>query len=105
MVLHKKIFSTVIILAILFLLLAYIEVILRIRGELPEGRQIEDNPTMRQSDPVIGWKNTPGNYLWSLKESAGNIIKTTIWEDGARATQAKRTTRPHSRGGVSWSIG
>lgn len=49
-----------------------------------------DFPTVTEPDPVLGWRNKPGEYFVPAELTKSNDIKITIWPEGIRATQTKK---------------
>lgn len=63
------------------------ELILRVTGHQPWEYQRKSNePVMFDPDPVLGWKNKPGQYFYSAYRSEGEPITVTILPAGNRST-------------------
>lgn len=68
------------------------EIILRLAGRGSwKTVQLPDEPTMHEFDSVLGWKNKPGEYNYTIDRKK---MKATFWYGGLRATQARREERP-----------
>lgn len=49
--------------------------------------ELNDRPfvAMREADPVLGWRNTPGHYTSPAYVAGGEGSRVWIWDDGSRA--------------------
>ena len=66
------------------------EALLRWRGIRPwePGRVHPNEPTIHQPDPVLGWRNLPGTYVYPGYSPDAPEIRMTFLDDGSRACGA-----------------
>jgi len=74
------------------------EIFLRSQGMRPGSDLFPREPVMMEPDPVLGWRNRPGRYVYPGYSSDVESIAVTIWPDGRRATRA------HAEGGARDSV-
>ena len=75
------------------LLLASLEIYLRLKGKKPFTLMpTDEDSVIVEPDPVRGWRNRPGVYTrWPARWAGDEWIKVTVWPAGNRATaQAPR---------------
>ena len=74
--------------ASLLLSLSLAEVCVRVLGlgPWPRARLPRDEPILHVPDPVLGWRNKPGTYVYPGYTPASPEIHMTIAADGSRAT-------------------
>jgi hypothetical protein len=72
--------------------LVAIEAFLRLGAGIQpwQNRPIAGEPVIHESDSVLGWRNKPGEYLFSRTDSSGNFVKMSFESDGSRATGISR---------------
>jgi hypothetical protein len=51
---------------------------------------IPGEPVIHQSDPVMGWRNKPGECVFSLAGRSSSLVKMSFGSDGSRATCISR---------------
>lgn len=94
----KRVFANLaLVIASVLIALILSEVILRVLGHQPKQWQQRDlsEPVMNMPDPILGWRSKPGDYTIPAYQEGLPDIKTTIWENGARATAPERVPRTH----------
>lgn len=66
------------------------EAFLRSQGVQPGRDVFPREPVMMEPDPVLGWRNRPGHYVYPGYSADVESIAVTIWPDGSRATRASQ---------------
>ncbi|MBN1364367.1 MAG: hypothetical protein JW976_06135 [Syntrophaceae bacterium] len=46
----------------------------------------KNEPVMHEFDPVLGWKNKPGHYIYPAYDGVGPDVRVIFLKDGSRAT-------------------
>ena len=74
---------------ILLFTLSLCEILIRLMGYRPWEYALEDanEPTMNQSDPVLGWRTKEGIFSFPTFTKESKPIKMTFWKEGKRATR------------------
>lgn len=54
---------------------------------------VAGEPVIHEPDAVLGWRNRPGNYVFSLTSDSGNLVKMSFVTDGSRVTDVSRQAR------------
>lgn len=84
----KTIFSITTFFISIILLFISSELLLRLTGYQPWRYDVRVNePIIFEPDPVLGWKNKPGNYIYPAYSHGEEDIKLTHLADGSRVTE------------------
>ena len=78
------------------LLLASMEIFLRIMGHKPfEYREYTSEPTIHEYDPITGWRNKPGRYVVPPDTPSGTELLMTFLPHGRRRSLPDKIVTDH----------
>lgn len=76
------------------LALTVVEIGARQAGYEPwPGRVRTTRAVLHEPDPVLGWRNKAGSFVWPERVPGTGDIRMTFWEGGLRATAPRRVAR------------
>ena len=89
----KSINNYIISIVSILIVLSLIEIILRIKGDLPRDNNFKINknnePVVYQEDSAIGWIHRPGNYTFTPWSKEGKYTNFKVNDDLSRSTYYK----------------